>query len=95
MFKEIFESTSAQVYSSVALVIFLTVFFGVTVWVMTRRKKTVAHWSSLPLEDDVAKKGCQGCGGGCCGGKSAKSPTVTLSASGMMPGHLPEVPRGD
>lgn len=51
-FKEIFESTSADVYSSIALVIFVVVFLLITGWVLTRKKKTVDRWSSLPLHDD-------------------------------------------
>ncbi|MEM7624838.1 MAG: hypothetical protein AAF333_04340 [Planctomycetota bacterium] len=51
-FKEIFESTSADTLSSVALVIFVSVFVLVTLWVLTRKKKTVERWSSLPLHDD-------------------------------------------
>lgn len=51
-FKEIFSSTSADVYSSIALVIFVTVFVLVTVWVLTRRRRTVDRWASLPLHED-------------------------------------------
>ncbi len=51
-FKEIFESTSADMLSSVALVIFVSVFVLVTLWVLTRKKKTVDRWASMPLHDD-------------------------------------------
>ncbi|MBB6431510.1 CcoQ/FixQ family Cbb3-type cytochrome c oxidase assembly chaperone [Algisphaera agarilytica] len=51
-FKEIFESTSADAFSSIALVIFVAVFLLVTVWVLTRKKKTVDRWASMPLHDD-------------------------------------------
>lgn len=51
-FKEIFESTSADMYSSIALVIFVGVFVLVTLWVLTRKKKTVDRWASMPLHDD-------------------------------------------
>lgn len=51
-FKEIFESTSADMYSSIALVIFVAVFVLITLWVLTRKKTTVDRWSSLPLHDD-------------------------------------------
>lgn len=51
-FKEIFESTSADMYSSIALVIFVGVFILVTLWAITRKKKTVDRWASMPLHDD-------------------------------------------
>ena len=51
-FKEIFESTSADTLSSIALVIFFSVFVLVTLWALTRKKKTIDRWSSLPLHDD-------------------------------------------
>lgn len=52
MFREIFNSTSAETYSSIALVIFVAVFVLTTIWVLTRRRSTVKRWSNLPLEDD-------------------------------------------
>jgi cbb3-type cytochrome oxidase subunit 3 len=51
-FKEIFESTSADLLSSIALVIFFSVFLLVTLWVLTRKRKTVNRWASIPLHDD-------------------------------------------
>ncbi|MEM9916059.1 MAG: hypothetical protein AAF911_13980 [Planctomycetota bacterium] len=51
-FKEIFESTSADTLSSIALVIFVAVFVMVAVWVLTRKKKTVDRWASMPLHED-------------------------------------------
>ncbi|MEM1108577.1 MAG: CcoQ/FixQ family Cbb3-type cytochrome c oxidase assembly chaperone [Planctomycetota bacterium] len=51
-FKEIFESTSADMFSSIALVIFVAVFVSVCVWVLTRKKKTVDRWASMPLHND-------------------------------------------
>lgn len=52
-FKEIFESTSADTLSSVALVIFVAVFVSVTVWVLTRKKRTIQKWSGMPLDDET------------------------------------------
>ena len=51
-FKEIFESTSADTLSSIALVIFVVVFVMVAVWVVTRKKKTIDRWASMPLHED-------------------------------------------
>ena len=51
-FKEVFESTSADTLSSIALVIFVAVFVMVAVWVLTRKKKTVDRWASMPLHED-------------------------------------------
>jgi cbb3-type cytochrome oxidase subunit 3 len=51
-FKEIFESTPADVFSSIALVIFVTVFLLVVLWVLTRKRKTVDRWASMPLHED-------------------------------------------
>lgn len=53
MFKEIFNETSADMLSSIALVIFVTVFVLVIFWVLSRSKKTIQRWSNMPLEDDT------------------------------------------
>lgn len=33
------------------LLMFVTIFVGVTAWALTRRRREVAQWSSLPLAD--------------------------------------------
>ena len=40
-----------QVTSVGGMLIFLSVFTGVVVWVLTRRRGEVDDWSHLPLED--------------------------------------------
>jgi cbb3-type cytochrome oxidase subunit 3 len=75
-FKEIFESTSADLFSSLALVIFVLVFPGVCVWVLSRRKRTIDRWARMPLDDHTpqdprprkdAQKDSQGNGGDAAG----------------------------
>ena len=36
------------------LVTFFTVFVGMTVWAMTRRRQEIDRWSALPLEGEPA-----------------------------------------
>lgn len=52
MFKEIFNSTSADTLSAVALVLFVSVFLAVLGWALTRRRSTVNRWARIPLEDE-------------------------------------------
>ena len=51
MFREVFQSTPAEVYSSIALVIFLATFAAISFWVLTRRQKIVNRWADLALHD--------------------------------------------
>ena len=53
MFKEIFNHTTADTLSSIALLIFVAVFLTITTWAVTRRKRTIDAWSNMPLNDDV------------------------------------------
>ncbi len=81
MFREIFQSTPAALYSSIALVLFLAAFAAVTVWVGTRKRKTIDTWANLALDEGTTpaeprtpleqkKPGC--CGKCTCGRKAAK-----------------------
>ena len=45
MLKEILFAHSAEI----GLMLFVLVFVGTTLWAITRTRKQVDHWSSLPL----------------------------------------------
>jgi cbb3-type cytochrome oxidase subunit 3 len=51
MFKEVFKLESVMQLSSWALLIFMLVFIGMTIWTWTRSRKTIDRWASLPLND--------------------------------------------
>ena len=52
MFKDVLNHMAgASNYASIGLVIFFVVFIGITVNALTRSKRDVAHWSTLPLEE--------------------------------------------
>lgn len=39
-------------FATIGLVIFVVVFLGVTVWILTRSKREVHTWSRIPLTGD-------------------------------------------
>ncbi len=41
-------------YATWGLVIFVATFVGIAVWALTRSRKSVKHWSELPLHDGPA-----------------------------------------
>lgn len=51
MIKQAMSETGLEVLAVGGLLMFVAVFVGVTLWVMTRGSKEVATWSSLPLAD--------------------------------------------
>jgi cbb3-type cytochrome oxidase subunit 3 len=52
MFKEVFKLESVMQLSTLALIIFVLVFIGITVWAWTRSRKKIDQWASIPLNDD-------------------------------------------
>ena len=42
-------------FATWGLVIFVTVFVLVTIWALTRSRKQVRRWSSMPLNDDATR----------------------------------------
>lgn len=51
MFKEIISNGDTTHYALWGLVIFVAVFVCITVWALTRSKKEIHDWSSMPLDD--------------------------------------------
>ena len=51
MFKEIFKLEEVTALNGISLLIFFAVFVMVALWIYTRPKREVQHWSELPLED--------------------------------------------
>ena len=51
MFKDILSDANLTLFATLGLVIFVAVFLGVTIWALTRPRKTVDKWSSIPLKD--------------------------------------------
>lgn len=76
MFKDVVSHSDLTYFATWSLVIFVAVFAGVFVWTVTRSRRQVQTWSTLPLEDDVPAEPrdekprkqckCDGCG---CGRK--------------------------
>ena len=53
MFKSVLNDGSLTHFAVWGLVIFVVVFLGVAVWVLTRPRKTIRRWSSIPLDEGV------------------------------------------
>ena len=49
MIKDILSSGALTHFAVIGLVIFVAVFVGVTVWVLTRTKREISTWSRIPL----------------------------------------------
>jgi len=45
-----------DIYPVIALLIFFTFFCGLTLWVMTYKKKTIEELSQIPLESDFSEE---------------------------------------
>jgi len=52
MLQEILSDGALSHFATIGLVIFVAVFLGVTVWILTRSKREVRQWSELPLAGD-------------------------------------------
>lgn len=49
MFKEIFKLEEVTALNGISLLIFFAVFVMIGLWIYTRPKRDVQHWSQLPL----------------------------------------------
>jgi len=56
MFKEVLNHSDLSHWAEAGLIVFFSVFVGVTVWSMTRSRKLVRQWAMLPLEDSSVEK---------------------------------------
>jgi hypothetical protein len=50
MFKDVLNHAHLTYWAEAALVLFFLTFVAVFIWVMTRPRKQVQRWSSLPLD---------------------------------------------
>lgn len=49
MLKDVLSNGALTHFATIGLVIFVLVFIGVTVWVVTRSRKEIHTWSRIPL----------------------------------------------
>ena len=54
MLQKVLSDGSLTAFATTGLVLFVAVFVGTTVWVLTRKKGQVQQWSRLPLAEDDA-----------------------------------------
>ncbi|MEZ6016496.1 MAG: hypothetical protein R3F49_15365 [Planctomycetota bacterium] len=52
MLKEVLSDGSLTHFATIGLVMFVAVFVGVTIWVLTRTKGEIQTWSRLPMAAD-------------------------------------------
>ena len=55
MIKRVLEESDLSFFAVVGLVLFVAIFLGLTVWVLTRSRRQVRTWSELPLAPDEAE----------------------------------------
>ena len=51
MIKQMLSEAGLAPFAVIGLVIFVAVFVGISLWALTRRKRQIDNWSSMPLED--------------------------------------------
>ncbi len=52
MYKDVLQHANLVHWAEYGLVIFFVVFIVTTIWVYTRSRRDVDHWSKLPLNDE-------------------------------------------
>jgi len=52
MLRDVVGGADFSMNAVIALLVFFLVFLGLTVWVLSRRQKTVDRWAGLPLDAD-------------------------------------------
>ena len=52
MFSDLLSDTALTAYAVVGLVMFVLVFVGTAIWILTRPKRQVDGWARLPLAAD-------------------------------------------
>jgi len=52
MIKDVLSNGALTHFATIGLVIFVVVFIGITVWVVTRSRKEIQTWSQIPLTGD-------------------------------------------
>ena len=54
MVKDVLSSGVLSHFATIGLVIFVLVFVGTAVWILSRSRSEIDDWSHLPLDDDDA-----------------------------------------
>lgn len=54
MLKDVLSNGALTHFATIGLVIFVVVFIGITVWVVTRSRREIQTWSRIPLTGDEA-----------------------------------------
>ncbi len=58
MIRHVLESINGiGIFPIISLIVFVLIFAGVTVWVVTMPKRKVRYMAKLPLKDDSVTKG--------------------------------------
>ena len=58
MIRHVLESINGVgIFPVISLIVFFTIFAGVTFWVVTMPRKKIRHLEELPLEDGSVTKG--------------------------------------
>lgn len=52
MLKDVLSNGALTHYATIGLVIFVVVFVGITVWVLTRSRREIQTWAQIPLTGD-------------------------------------------
>ena len=52
MIREVLENSNLTFFAVAGLVIFVAIFAGMILWVLTRKRSQVERWSKLPLHTD-------------------------------------------
>lgn len=52
MLRDVLSNGALTHFATIGLVIFVAVFIGVTVWILTRSRQEVQAWSRIPLTSD-------------------------------------------
>ena len=57
MFKDVLQHANLSHWAEAGLLVFFVVFVGVSIWAMTRPKKTVQQWAEIPLNSGEPRRG--------------------------------------
>jgi cytochrome c oxidase cbb3-type subunit IV len=74
MYKDILRAiVGVEIFPVISLLLFVTVFTAVVVYVMRLERPRIERQAQLPLDDDGTCRGCGKCGGpGTCGKEAAR-----------------------
>jgi hypothetical protein len=52
MFKDVLTHADLAHWATMGLVVFFVTFIGIALWTLTRPRRDIDRWSSLPLQSD-------------------------------------------